>query len=145
MTICLPAHHPFLSSIDLVFLGESKQFLAMVNGHSLQYMGGMIALKSLAGGDVNFWSQYFVIRANLLWLVKSLGRIFMTTEFLSEGQSLFRQIRGIQRKPFPAFSIFQMPTTQNIKVACFGITCPKLLQLYLEVAYSTPLYKLLRF
>lgn len=69
----------------------------------------------------------------------------MTIEFLSEDQSLFKQVRGIQRKPLPAFSIFQMLTTQNIKVACFGIACPKLLQLYFEVAYSTALYKLLRF
>lgn len=51
----------------------------------------------------------------------------MTIEFLSEDQSLFGQVRGIERKPLLAFSIFQMPTTQNIKVACFGIAFPKLL------------------
>ena len=39
--------------------------------------------------------------------MKLLGRGLMTNEFLLE--DIFRQIRGIQRKPFPAFAVFQVP------------------------------------
>ena len=46
---------------------------------------------------------------------------------------------GVQRKPLPAFAVFQVPTAQNnqyTKVAYFRVACSKLLQLYFGVAYS---------
>lgn len=58
---------------------------------------------------------------------------FMTTEFLLEDLSL-GQTRGIQRKPFPAFAVFQVTTVQNnryAKVTYFRVVVPELLQLYL--------------
>ena len=47
--------------------------------------------------------------------------------------SVFRQIKGIQRKLSPAFAGFQMPTAQNnryTKAVYFGEACPELLQSY---------------
>lgn len=59
---------------------------------------------------------------------------FMTTEFLLEDLS-WGQTRGIQRKPFPAFAVFQGTTVQNnryAKVTYVRVMVPELLQLYLR-------------
>ena len=56
--------------------------------------------------------------------------------------SIFRQIKGVQRHPLPAFAVFQVPTAHNSRyatVACFVVTCPELLQFYFGVAYSATL------
>ena len=48
------------------------------------------------------------------------------------GGYVFRQIKGVQRKPLPASAVFQVPIAQNnqyTKVAYFGVACPELLQL----------------
>lgn len=46
------------------------------------------------------------------------------------GGSVFRQVRGIQRKPLLAFAVFEMPSAQNnqIQVAYLGVICFELLQ-----------------
>ena len=57
-------------------------------------------------------------------------------EYLSLGQ---KKKKEVQRKPLPAFAVFQVPTVQNnqyTKVAYFRVACSELLQLYFGVAYS---------
>lgn len=52
----------------------------------------------------------------------------MVLEFLLEG--LFRQIRQIQRKCLLAFTVFQVPTTQNFKQSnIFWVTFSASLQI----------------
>ena len=58
---------------------------------------------------------------------------FITTEFI--GGSVFREIRGVQRKPLLKFAVFQVPTTQNNQYA--RVT-------YFRVSYSAPLGDMLR-
>ena len=55
------------------------------------------------------------------------------------GRAVFRHTWGVQRKPLPAFAVFQVPSAQNsqyTKGAYFGVACPKLLQSYFKVTYS---------
>ena len=49
------------------------------------------------------------------------------------------QIRGVERKPLPTFAVSQ--NSQSAKVAYLGMSCPKPLQSYLGVAYSSTLQK----
>lgn len=66
---------------------------------------------------------------SLSFLVDETPRVGMITEFL--GGSVFRQIRGLQRKPLPEFVVFQVPTYQNnqyITEAYFVVASPELLQ-----------------
>ena len=74
------------------------------------------------------------------WLLKFLGEgIF---DRVPLGKSV-RQIREAQKKPLPAFAVFQVLTSQNNQysiVAHFEMECPKLLQPYFGTAYSAPLH-----
>ena len=61
-----------------------------------------------------------MIRVNITWLMKLLGKRFMTSFlWVSFGVSVFRQIRGI-----PASAVFQAPSPQNNhygqKCTCYG-------------------------
>ena len=70
-----------------------------------------------------------------------VGMIFCDNvlESLLEYLSLGKKKKEVQRKPLPAFAVFQVPTVQNnqyTKVAYFRVACSELLQLYFGVAYS---------
>ena len=65
----------------------------------------------------------------------SLPRLRKLSEWISgiwvpSRQSVFRHIRGVQRKPLPAFVVFQAPTVQSSRhrrAAWIGVTGPELL------------------
>ena len=72
------------------------------------------------------------------------GRGGDLSDGVPSGGSVFRQIRGVERKPLPEFAVFQVPTSRNsqcAKVAYLGVACPELLQSYFGVAYSATLQK----
>ena len=63
------------------------------------------------------------------------------------GGSAIRQIRGVQRKPLPAFAVFQVPSAQHNqctkasyfnKAICLGVACPKLPWSYFWVHILLP-------
>lgn len=100
------------------------------------------------GGYDNLWQ--FCVNFSVLSCNKSavpgwwnpLEGIYNHQGFV--GESIVRQIREVQRKPLPAFSVFQMLTTQNhqyTKVVDLGMACSELLQPYFEVAYSATLQR----
>ena len=86
-----------------------------------------------------------VTRVNLPWLMKPPGDGISVNWGPFQG-SVFRQIRGVQRKSVPAFAVFQSITAQNnqyTKAAYFEVACPEFLQSCFGVAYATTLQHLL--
>ena len=70
------------------------------------------------------WYGYLVfspvVRVNLAWLMKLPGGRDLWIPF---GRSVVGLIRGAQRRPVPAFAVFQVSSGQNnqyTKAACFG-------------------------
>lgn len=71
-------------------------------------------------------------------LLKEMSQSFLLDETPREGihnssvlfgVSVFRHIKGIQRKPWPVFAVFQVPITQNNQYAeavYLGVACPEL-------------------
>lgn len=61
----------------------------------------------------------------------------------SFGGSVFRQMRGVQRKPLQALAVFLVPSAQNnqcTQAARFGVVCLELPQSYFGVSSSAPLH-----
>lgn len=74
-----------------------------------EQVGDMIILgQRLSGCCVNV--HYSAERVRIPSEGTSEGRS-MTVEFFLE--TVVSQIRDVQRKPLPAFAVFQLPTTQN--------------------------------
>ena len=63
---------------------------------------------------------------NQSFLGDEMPREWIFDNSVPSGRSVFRQIRGVQRKPLPAFTVFQVTTDQNNQ--------------YAKVAYSATLH-----
>lgn len=69
-----------------------------------------------------------VIKINLPWLIKLLERIY--DDWGPSGGSVFRQTRGMQRKPLPTCAVLQVPSALSnpyTKAAYFGVAYLELL------------------
>ena len=87
----------------------------------------------------NMWVWYQLLvfssmtRVNLSWLMNSWG--LMTIMFL------LKQIREVQRNFLPAFTVFQVPISQNnqyAKAAYFRVACPELLVIFWDGIFCCP-------
>lgn len=72
-----------------------------MNGPLEKSMGGMIICDKVCL-SVEWTSVSTSVMSQSSWLVKLLERVFVTIF----GGSVFRQLRGVQRKPLSAFIVF---------------------------------------
>ena len=68
-------------------------------------------------------------------LVDETAQFMIYDNGVSFGESVFRQIRRVQRRPHPAFAIFQVPTAQN-EVAKWQILRWRILLLFSSIYQS---------
>ena len=76
------------------------------------------------------------------WVDETPMRGFRTMLLSSFWRVVSREVRGVQRNPFSAFAVFQVPLAQNnqyTKGASFGVSYSELLWAYFGVTYSVTL------
>ena len=91
------------------YTGESKWFLGKMNGALKEKMGGMIVCDKVCLDVV--WT--FSVLLSQFSLVDETPGEGIYDNWVPSGGSAFRQIRGVQRKPLPAFAVFWVPIAQS--------------------------------
>lgn len=129
-----------------VSLGRSnKQWLLGKMDGACELVGGMIVCDWACLGVV--WASSPLSRdKNQYSLVDGSSRKDIYDNWVSAEGPIFRQIRGVPRKPLPALAVFQVPTAQNnqyTEVVYFGgVFCSFDISIYLYLPiYVSIIYR----